>query len=124
MNQTFGRVIRQARKDKGYSQRELAKLIEVDYTYLSKLENDHAAYPPSKEVIRLLVRYLDLAEREEELIYLAGRITADDERIFQELVKQNYKQMPALFRMWRDNPHSVQKLLEEPIQPENEEKES
>lgn len=124
MSQTFGKVIRQARKDKGYSQRDLAKLIEVDYTYLSKLENDHAAYPPSKEVIRLLVRYLDLTEREEELIYLAGRITADDERIFQELVKQNYKQMPALFRMWRDNPHSVQKLLQEPIQPENEEKES
>lgn len=124
MSQTFGKVIRQARKDKGYSQRDLAKLVEVDYTYLSKLENDHAAYPPSKEVIRLLVRYLDLTEREEELIYLAGRITADDERIFQELVKQNYKQMPALFRMWRDNPHSVQKLLQEPIQPENEEKES
>lgn len=124
MSQTFGKVIRQARKDKGYSQRELAKLVEVDYTYLSKLENDHAAYPPSKEVIRLLVRYLDVTEREEELIYLAGRITADDERIFQELVKQNYKQMPALFRMWRDNPHSVQKLLQEPIQPENEEKES
>lgn len=124
MSQTFGKVIRQARKDKGYSQRDLAKLVEVDYTYLSKLENDHAAYPPSKEVIRLLVRYLDLTEREEELIYLVGRITADDERIFQELVKQNYKQMPALFRMWRDNPHSVQKLLQEPIQPENEEKES
>ena len=124
MSQTFGKLIRQARKDKGYSQRDLAKLVEVDYTYLSKLENDHAAYPPSKEVIRLLVRYLDLTEREEELIYLAGRITADDERIFQELVKQNYKQMPALFRMWRDNPHSVQKLLQEPIQPENEEKES
>jgi transcriptional regulator with XRE-family HTH domain len=124
VSQTFGKVIRQARKDKGYSQRDLAKLVEVDYTYLSKLENDHAAYPPSKEVIRLLVRYLDLTEREEELIYLAGRITADDERIFQELVKQNYKQMPALFRMWRDNPHSVQKLLQEPIQPENEEKES
>lgn len=124
MSQTFGKVIRQARKDKGYSQRELAKLIEVDYTYLSKLENDHAAYPPSKDVIRLLVAYLDLAEREEQLIYLAGRITPDDERIFQELVKQNYKQMPALFRIWRDNPHSVQKLLDEPIQPENEEKES
>jgi len=124
VSQTFGKVIRQARKDKGYSQRELAKLIEVDYTYLSKLENDHAAYPPSKDVIRLLVAYLDLAEREEQLIYLAGRITPDDERIFQELVKQNYKQMPALFRIWRDNPHSVQKLLDEPIQPENEEKES
>lgn len=124
MSQTFGKVIRQARRDKGYSQRDLAKLVNVDYTYLSKLENDHAAYPPSKEVIQLLVLNLDLTEREEELIYLAGRISTDDEKVFQELVKQNYKQMPALFRMWRDNPHSVQKLLQEPIQADEEEKES
>lgn len=124
MSQTFGKVIRQARRDKGYSQRELAKLVDVDYTYLSKLENDHAAYPPSKEVIQLLVHYLDLTERQEELIYLAGRITTDDEKVFQELVKQNYKQMPALFRMWRDNPRSVQKLLQESTQPDEEEKQS
>lgn len=124
MSQTFGKVIRQARKDKGFSQRELAKLIQVDYSYLSKLENDHAAYPPSKDVIQLLVDFLDLAVREEELIYLAGRITTDDEKVFQELVKQNYKQMPALFRMWRDNPYSVQRLLEEPMKSENEEKQS
>ena len=124
MSQTFGKVIRQARRDKGYSQRDLAKLVDVDYTYLSKLENDHAAYPPSKEVIQLLVLTLDLTERVEELIYLAGRITTDDEKVFQELVKQNYKQMPALFRMWRDNPHSVQKLLQESIQPDEEETQS
>lgn len=122
MKQTFGKVIRQARRDKGYSQRELAKLIDVDYTYLSKLENDHAGYPPKADVIRALARHLDLSEREEELIYLAGRITPDDEKVFEELVRQNYKQMPALFRMWRDNPHSVQKLLRESTQPENEEK--
>ena len=124
MSQTFGKVIRQARRDKGYSQRDLAKLVDVDYTYLSKLENDHAAYPPSQEVIRLLVQYLDLAEREEELFYLAGRITTDDEKVFQELVKQNYKQMPALFRMWRDNPHSVQKLLQDSTQADQEETQS
>lgn len=124
MSQTFGKVIRQARRDKGYSQRDLAKLVDVDYTYLSKLENDHAAYPPSKEVIQLLVLTLDLTLRVEELIYLAGRITTDDEKVFQELVKQNYKQMPALFRMWRDNPHSVQKLLTDSTQPDEEEKQS
>ena len=124
MSQTFGKVLRQARRDKGYSQRELAKLVNVDYTYLSKLENDHAAYPPSKEVIQLLAHYLDLTEREEDLIYLAGRITTDDEKVFQELVKQNYKQMPALFRIWRENPHSVQQLLIESTQADEEEKQS
>lgn len=45
MEQTFGKLIRQARKDKGYSQRQLAGLLSVDFTYLSKLENDRADYP-------------------------------------------------------------------------------
>ena len=36
MSQTFGEVIRTARKNKKYSQRELAKLIGLDFTYLSK----------------------------------------------------------------------------------------
>lgn len=32
MEQSFGKIIRAARRDKGYSQRELAALVEVDYT--------------------------------------------------------------------------------------------
>ena len=36
MEPTFGEVIRAARKEKGYSQRELAKQIGLDFTYLSK----------------------------------------------------------------------------------------
>ncbi len=36
MEKTFGEVIRTARKNKEYSQRELAQLIGVDFTYLSK----------------------------------------------------------------------------------------
>lgn len=124
MSQTFGRVIRQARKDKGYSQRELAKLIGVDYTYLSKLENDHAGYPPKAEVIRLLALHLDLTEREEELRYLAGRITEDDAKVFEEFVKSNSKVMPALFRKMRDNPDFAQKFIREATQPESEDKQS
>jgi len=54
VSETFGQVIRKARREEEYSQRELAKLIGVDYTYLSKLENDHAGYPPSQQVIESL----------------------------------------------------------------------
>lgn len=120
MSQTFGKVIRQARKDKEYSQRELAKLIGVDYTYLSKLENDHAGYPPSEDVIESLARHLDLTERKDELRRLAGRITPDDAKVFEELVKK-YKQMPALLRRMRDEPEFAQKLLQETPQSESEE---
>jgi transcriptional regulator with XRE-family HTH domain len=110
MSQTFGKVIRQVRKEKELSQRELAKLIGVDYTYLSKLENDHAGYPPSEDVIHKLALHLDL--KEEELRHLAGRITPDDAEVFEELVRK-YKQMPALLRRMRDEPEFAQKLLRE-----------
>jgi transcriptional regulator with XRE-family HTH domain len=92
VTQSFGGLIRQARKDKGYSQRDLAKLIPLDVTYLSKLENDRAEYAPKEDVIRSLARNLDLDE--EELIFLAGRIP----QCYEELLKQNYKTMPGLFR--------------------------
>lgn len=118
MGQTFGKLIRQARKDKGYSQRELAKLVELDFTYLSKLENDRAEYSPKEEVIRALAHNLGLDA--EELIFLAGRIPHEDE----DFLKQNYKAMPALFRRMQENPDFAQRVFREATQPENEEKQS
>jgi len=123
VSETFGKLIRQARKDKEYSQRELAKLIGVDYTYLSKLENDHAGYPPSEDVIEALGRHLDLTDRTNDLKRLAGRITPDDAKVFEDLVKK-YRQMPALLRRMRDEPEFAQKLLGETTQLEGEERKS
>ena len=122
MSQTFGKLIRQARKQKEYSQRELAKLVGVNYTYLSKLENDHAGYPPSEDVIDLLAINLDLREKKDELRRLAGRITPDDAKVFEDLVKQ-YKQMPALLRRMRDEPKFAQEVLQKTTQ-DAEEKQS
>ena len=64
MSKTFGQLIRQARQGKGFSQRDLAKLVKVDYTYLSKLENDRAEYPPKEEVIQSLAHQLELELKE------------------------------------------------------------
>ena len=119
MSRTFGHIIRTARKEKELSQREMAKLIGVDYTYLSKLENDHAGYPPSEDVIHKLALHLNL--NEEELRHLAGRITPDDTKVFEDLVKK-YKQMPALLRRMRDEPDFADKLLRETKKSEGEEK--
>jgi len=122
VNKTFGQIIRQARKDKGFSQRELAKQIGVNYTYLSKLENDHAGTPPSEDVIHKLALHLHLNAK--ELIYLAGRMTEDDARYFEEFLKYNYQQMPALFRKIRENtknPNLVNQWLEEDEKPTTEE---
>ena len=107
MSEDFGTLIRQARKDKSYSQRELAKILKIDFTYLSKLENNRAYYAPKEEVIRGLARNLDLDA--EELIFLAGRIPQQEA----ELLKQHYKDMPVLFRRMRENPDFAKKVLQE-----------
>lgn len=105
MDQSFGHLIRQARKNKGYSQRELAEKLKLDFTYLSKLENNRADYAPKEEVIRSLAVHLDLDA--EELIFLSGRIPQDDE----EVLRQHYKNMPTLFRRMRENPEFAQKVF-------------
>lgn len=107
MKDDFGKLIRQARKERKYSQRELAKLLKIDFTYLSKLENNRADYAPKEEVIRGLAKHLDL--NEEELIFLAGRIPQQEE----DLLKQHYKDMPALFRRMRESPEFAQKVFRE-----------
>lgn len=107
MKHDFGNLIRQARKDCKYSQRELAKLLKIDFTYLSKLENNRADYAPKEEVIRGLAKHLNL--NEEELIFLAGRIPQQEE----DLLKQHYKELPALFRRMRENPEFAQRVFRE-----------
>ncbi|OZH51715.1 XRE family transcriptional regulator [Hydrocoleum sp. CS-953] len=104
MAKSFGKLIRKARKDKGYSQRELAKHLGVDFTYLSKLENDRADYAPKEEVIRGLAKHLNL--NPEELIFLAGRIPHQ----YEEILKENPQEMVALFRRIRESPEFAQKI--------------
>ena len=106
MEQTFGRLIRQARKEKSLSQRDLAKRLGIDFTYLSKLENDRADYPPKEEVIRALASHLDLDP--EEMTVLAGRLPQQ----YETLLKENYKEMPALFRRMQENPEFAKKVFE------------
>lgn len=105
--ETFGQVIRKARKEKGYSQRELAKIVGLDFTYLSKLENARSDYPPKEAVIRNLAKELELDA--EELIFLAGRVPEQDENF----LKQNYKAMPALFRRLQSDPDYTRKIFDE-----------
>ncbi|MCY7321744.1 MAG: helix-turn-helix domain-containing protein [Phormidesmis sp. CAN_BIN36] len=111
MSQSFGQLIREARKEKGWSQRELSKLVGLDFTYLSKLENDRADYPPKEEAIRQIAIHLNL--NAEELIFLAGRFPERDE----EVVRQNYQMLPALFRRLKTDPdfaQEVRSMLDEP----------
>jgi transcriptional regulator with XRE-family HTH domain len=54
---TFGEVLRERRRAVGISQRDLAARIGVDFSYISKLENDRLA-PPSSETTRKIAAEL------------------------------------------------------------------
>ena len=76
MNQSFGQVLREARRSKNVSQRELAKEVGVDFSYISKIENDRLP-PPAADTI---VRICDVLEIPvEELLALKGKMPSDFE---------------------------------------------
>ncbi|MGB5772761.1 MAG: helix-turn-helix transcriptional regulator [Crocosphaera sp.] len=114
MSQSFGQLIRQRRKDKGYSQRELSEKLGIDFTYLSKLENDRAKYSPKEDIIRDLAAYLELEA--EELIFLAGKLPENNE----DFLRQHYKTMPTLFRRMKENPKFAEKIFKQAIKEDKE----
>ncbi len=72
------------RKKKGIGIKPLAKQVKVNYTYLSKIENDKAN--PSKETIRRIADFFNVDS--DELIILADKIPDDIERILRENSKE------------------------------------
>lgn len=88
----FGERIRQLRKEHHMTQRELADLVSIDFTYLSKIENGHGV-PPAEATIRRLADVLDTPA--EELVLLANKLPADFE---QDLLARPEQQVAALYR--------------------------
>ncbi|MFC1918942.1 helix-turn-helix domain-containing protein, partial [Chloroflexota bacterium] len=82
----FNIRLRELRKQAGLSQRQLAKRIGVNFSYLSKIESG-ALPPPSKKVILTLAEALNA--NKDELMTLAGRIPSDIAQILknQETLK-------------------------------------
>jgi transcriptional regulator with XRE-family HTH domain len=74
MQETFGRMIRSLRKARGISQRDLAEKAGIDFTYLSKIENDRMP-PPAESTIRAMAEVLQ--SDADELIRLAGKVPSD-----------------------------------------------
>jgi transcriptional regulator with XRE-family HTH domain len=75
---TFGRHLRGLRVEKGLTQRKLAELVGVDFTYLSKIENDREGYRPGEDLIRKLAGIL--GTNADELTLLAAMIPSEIER--------------------------------------------
>jgi len=81
----FGRRLREMRHSRGLTLRQLAEAAQVDFTYLSKLENGRLAYTPAADTLRRLAEglgadplvLLDLANKlPPELKSLQGSVQA------------------------------------------------
>ena len=70
----FGQRVRQLRRDKGLTLRDLAPKVGVGFTYLSKVENGRLEFGdyPSEELIVRIAEALDADA--EELLLLAEKI--------------------------------------------------
>jgi transcriptional regulator with XRE-family HTH domain len=53
MEAPFGDILRDKRRSAGMSQRRLADLAGLDFSYISKLENNRLAAPAAETVLRL-----------------------------------------------------------------------
>lgn len=61
--ETFGQLIKRLRIQRGLTQRKLADELGIDFTYLSKVENDKGD-PPAEDKVRRLAAILGCDEED------------------------------------------------------------
>ncbi len=69
---SLGARIKELRRQRGFTQRQLAEKVGVDFTYLSKIENDRLEHTPSLKTLQDLARALEVDEL--ELMELANKV--------------------------------------------------
>ena len=87
---TFGAQLRAWRVEKRMSQRDLANKVGIDFTYLSKIENDRLP-PPSQATIVKLAEALETSS--DVLLQLASKSPQD----VQPIIAAS-REAPALLR--------------------------
>ena len=89
---TFGSRVRQLRKSHRLTLRELAAQVGIDFTYLSKIENDQGA-PPAEGTIGRLADVLGVDK--DELTLLANKLP---EEFALDLLNRPERQVAELYR--------------------------
>jgi transcriptional regulator with XRE-family HTH domain len=108
----FGDFIRQRRErlqedDPCFSLRRVAASIDVEPSYLSKIERGEQP-PPSEKTIVALAR--ELGEDPDVLLAMAGKVSAD----LQQIIRKRPKLFAQLIRDLKNLPeHAVLRLVRE-----------
>jgi transcriptional regulator with XRE-family HTH domain len=103
---TFGERLRELRKARNLSQKALADKVGINFTYLSKIENERLDFAqfPSEELIRKLAAALKADEG--ELMILAQKIP--------EQIKKRVMERPDAFRKFADlDDKEIDRILDE-----------
>jgi HTH-type transcriptional regulator, competence development regulator len=106
MKMTFGEKVRELRKAKNLTLRELAVKVKVNFTYLSKIENQKLSFGeyPSEDLIRKLAKVLE--GEVDELLLLAQKIPED--------IRKRVIERPDAFRKFASlDDKTIDKLLED-----------
>jgi len=76
---SFGQRLRELRRARGLTLRQLADSTGVDFTYLSKIENERVPYTPAADTIRKLAAALQVDAL--ELLQLANKLPQELESL-------------------------------------------
>lgn len=87
----FGEFVRREREAKDIGLREMAKMIGVSPTYLSKVERDEFA-PPAEDKVKAIARIIGCDV--DELLARAGRVASD----LSDIIKHRPVELAALLR--------------------------
>lgn len=71
MDTTFGQLLRELRRSRGVSQRSLAAKVGVDFSYISKLENDRLP-PPAADTVMKICEVLEVVP--DNLLAVTGKV--------------------------------------------------
>lgn len=107
----IGHRIRELRKQKHLTQRQLAQMANINFTYLSKIENGRLSHTPSAVTLRDLAHALDVDEL--ELLQLANKLPSGFEQIVRNKGALRFfrraSQVVSTDEVWKD----LERYLEE-----------
>jgi transcriptional regulator with XRE-family HTH domain len=87
----FGAFIRREREARKIGLREMAKMIGVSATYMSKVERDEYP-PPAEDKVKAIAKIIECDA--DDLLARAGRVSSD----LSEIIKRHPVELGALLR--------------------------
>ncbi len=90
-NKTFGQVLKEIRRNKDVTQRQLAIAVGVDFSYISKIENDRMP-PPAADTIVKICDVLSVPP--DDLLAMTGKMPT--------LIKEAISEKPAAQQFLRE----------------------